>query len=95
MTAFRVAVFVLTVVLVAVPFLGFAAGDQALEIWNTQPRHASGHVGVPHITWKTTPAAVTSCRLIVVVALVAHGVAATPASTPSIALHPPFVPPRV
>ncbi len=42
--------------LMLTPCLGFAAGDVALQLWNTHPRHANAsHTDSSHVSWKTTP----------------------------------------
>jgi hypothetical protein len=95
MTAFRSGVCLLAVVLVIVPALGFATGDQALHLWDHHPRDASNHLGAPHVAWKTTPAAVTPSPPIPPVRPAAFRALERPPAPTFVGVRPPFVPPRV
>jgi len=94
MTAFRVSVWILNLLLVLGPAAGFAAGDQALHIWNKHPRHSASQLGAPHVAWKTSPAAATPSPPIVVVDLAGLRPFDASAVPSSAGPRPPFVPPR-
>ena len=95
MTVLRIIVYGLIVVLVLTPFLGFAAGDVAVQIWNKHPRHAKAPSDdVPRITWKTTPGTVTSPPAVIVLVRVGPAYTQAPALAQSLITRPPFVPPR-
>jgi hypothetical protein len=94
MSAFRVSVWILNILLVLGPVAGFAAGDQALHIWNKRPHHAVSQVGAPHAAWKTIPAAPTPSPRIVVAGPAGLRPVDAPTMLPSAGPRPPFVPPR-
>jgi hypothetical protein len=95
MSAVRVATWALGLLLAVGPPLGFAAGDQALQIWNKHPRHASSEVGAPHAASKTAQAAATPARPAPSFSHARTFFAEAPLATSSPGLRPPFVPPRV
>ena len=95
MNLLRIVVGGLVVFLVLTPCLGFAAGDGALQLWNTHPRHAkTSHTDSSTWSWKTTPGI-----LVLIFPPVVFGpagpVAARDVVVASVsASRPPFVPPR-
>jgi len=94
MTAFRVSVWILNILLGLGPAAGFAAGDQALHIWNKPPRHSASQVGAPHGVSKTTPAAATPSPPVVLAGLAGPRSFDVPAMPSSAGPRPPFVPSR-
>ena len=86
----------LSILLVMTPFLGFAGGDTALQIWNERPRHAqTQQTDASSFTWKTTPGTLTAISPRVVLGLVGEVAACSPVVVRSLVSRPPFVPPRV
>jgi hypothetical protein len=63
-------------------------------MWNQHPRHASTHVTAPHGVWKTAPAAIVVSRPRPTIALAGLNLVDPLLVVPSVALRPPFVPPR-
>ena len=95
MTALRVTVCGLLVVLLVGPLLAFAAGDVAHDLWNKRPRHDGRyHVDLHRLACKTMPGITTPAppRLL---GTVLGWVAMTSwVFAPSTVSRPPFVPPR-
>jgi hypothetical protein len=95
MTSLRVTVCALALLLVLASVLGFAAGDVALQLWNTHPRHAAGHHTDPaHLVWKSTPATLTPSPAAVILGFAGRLTPAVSSVVATGSLRPPFVPPR-
>ncbi len=91
----RVSLCGLILVLVITPVLGFAAGAEALHIWNKCPRHASHHhADVAHFVWKTTPSVSAPQAPMMTASSPERIFTDTPARAASVIASPPFVPPR-
>lgn len=92
----RGTVYVLIVFLVLTPFLGFATGDFARQIWTKQPRQASPqHDESPRTVLKLPPVTVGLASagpvlLVIEAVTVVDEVLSLP-----VVSRPPFVPPRV
>jgi hypothetical protein len=94
-TTLRAAVCGLVIVLVLAPALGFAAGGQALHLWNKHPRHTGGHdVSPSRAAWKTTPGAPSPSLPALVWTLVGRLSPPAPVLVTPPMPRPPFVPPR-
>jgi hypothetical protein len=91
----RIMIAGLILFLVVTPFLGFAGGDAALQIWNKHPRHAqTQQTDSSSFAWKTTPGTVTSVSSPVVLGLAGEVAAWSPMVVRTLVPRPPFVPPR-
>jgi len=92
----RIIVIRLALFLLVAPFLSFAAGDVALQIWNKHPRHAkTQQTDSSTFTSKTTPGILATVFTPVVLRLAGDIAAWDPILVPSLVSRPPFVPPRV
>jgi len=95
MTLLRLALCPLIAFLVLTPCLGFAAGDVALEHWTRHHRTAEApHTDASPPSWKTIPGILVHLSPPGVLALTGSVAARDVVVALSLALRPPFVPPR-
>jgi len=95
MTLLRLAVCSLIAVVVLTPCLGFAAVDVVLGHWTRHQRTAgTPHTGSPLLAWKTTPGVLPYLSALAALGLAGAVAIRDVVAAPSLALRPPFVPPR-
>jgi hypothetical protein len=95
MMLLRLALCSLIAFLVLTPCLGFAAGDGALGHWTRHHRTARApHTDSSPLAWKTTPGVLPHLSPPGVLGLAGSVAVRDVVVAPSLALRPPFVPPR-
>lgn len=95
MTALRLLVSGLVLLVVVAPCLGFATGPAAAHFGSKQARDAPGRGSdSSHMAWKTTPGTPTSSLPTLALALTGRLSPSRPLLVASPTLRRPFVPPR-